>query len=92
MNRLQKGFAVTEMILILIAVGIIAFVAWRIVDANGAVEQAASGVPKSSEVQTPKAAVTPTKSSDLDTLSKQMDNTSVDDSSTTDLDSQSTFQ
>jgi len=88
----QSGFAILEMLLIIVAIGIIAFVAWRIVDANGTVEQAANSVSKSTvatDSSTP--AVNPASTNDLTTLEKQIDGTTIDDNSTAQLDTQSTF-
>lgn len=92
MKNAPKGFAVLELILIIIVLGIIAFVAWRVIDASGAVDQAASSVSQTTVVpNSDKASVTPTSNKDLDTLGKQLDNTSVDDSSSSELDTESTF-
>ncbi len=92
MRSKQSGFAPLEMILIIVIVGIIAFVAWRIVEVNGTVDQAASTIPADTVVpESSSAAITPTNTEDLVTLERQLDSSTIDDSATTDLDTQSVF-
>jgi competence protein ComGC len=86
----QQGFAVVEMVLILVIVGIIAFVAWRVIDAQGAADQANNTV-NATTTKTEPSVTGVNKASDLDTLDKQLDETTVDDTTTSDLETQSTF-
>ena len=89
-RRNQQGFAIIELLLILVIVGIIAFVTWRVIEATGAVKQAQNQVPTSTTVPTATVA-TPQNASDLSTLQQQLNGTAVDDNSATDLDTQTTF-
>lgn len=88
--KAERGFAVVELVLILVIVGIIGFVAWRIIDASGAVDLASSQT-NSSTVPSGASVPAVTKSSDLVTLEKQLDDTKIDDTTTTDLQNQTAF-
>jgi competence protein ComGC len=92
MKRLhnQRGFALVELLLILVIVGIIAFVAWRVIDASGDVENAQNQVPTSTAA--PASGVREaTSSSDLGNLENQLNSTQIDDSTSTDIDTETTF-
>ncbi len=86
----QSGFAVVELVLILVIVGIIGFVAWRVIDASGDADQASS---QTNGTTTPTGTSVPvvTKSSDLTTLQKQLDSTQVEDNTSSDLQNQTAF-
>lgn len=92
MRSQQKGFAVVELVLILVLVGIIGFVAWRVIVATGDAQTAQNAVP-TSEAIVNDATKSPAKnSSDLGKLQDQLNSTSLDDdSSTAQLDQQTTF-
>ncbi|HKX73144.1 MAG TPA: prepilin-type N-terminal cleavage/methylation domain-containing protein [Candidatus Saccharimonadales bacterium] len=92
MKRLQtqRGFALVELLLILVIVGIIAFVAWRVIDASGEVDNAQNMVPTSTAVF-PGGVAEPTSSSDLGNLENQLNNTQIDDSTSTEIDTETTF-
>jgi hypothetical protein len=90
MSDRTKGFAIVELLLVLVIVGIIGFVAWRVIDATSDVDQASSQTNSST---TPVGTSVPAvnKSSDLTALQKQLEDTQVEDSTTTDLKNQSAF-
>jgi hypothetical protein len=88
-NVRQRGFAVVELVLILVIVGIIAFVAWRVIEATGESDSANNQVEDT--VVVPEKAKEVDKSSDLDTVDKQLDDTKVDDDTTTQLEDQTDF-
>jgi hypothetical protein len=87
----NKGFAIVELVLILVIVGIIAFVAWRVIEASGDAQTAQNQVPQSTV--DPEDAATPavTNTSDLTKLENELNNQKLDDSTSTDLDTQTTF-
>jgi competence protein ComGC len=86
----QRGFALVELLLILVIVGIIAFVAWRVIDASGDVENAQNQVPTSTVA--PSGGVREaTSSSDLGNLENQLNTAQIDDSTSTDIDTETTF-
>jgi Tfp pilus assembly protein PilV len=88
----QRGFAVIEVVLIVVILCIIAFVAWRIIEANGDVQNAQNQAAQQSTPANNDATVPePTNASDLDTLQKQLDTAAVDDDTATQLDAQTTF-
>jgi competence protein ComGC len=84
--RNQQGFAVLELLLIIIILGIIAFVAWRVIDANGTVT---TTTPAQSTVSNPVPAAS--SAADLDNLGQQLDNTNLNDTTNSDLTTQATF-
>ncbi len=86
----QQGFAIVELLLILVIVGIVGFVAWRVIDAQGDVDQANSATNGTTTVTQPSVTAV-NKASDLDTLDKQLNDATIDDTTTSDLETQSTF-
>jgi hypothetical protein len=87
----QSGFAIVEVLLIVIVLSIVAFVAWRVIDATGTVEQVqnqAGGTTVPLESNTVPVAK---KASDLDTLEKQLDSAAIDDDTELKLEEQTTF-
>jgi cytoskeletal protein RodZ len=87
----NQGFAIVEVLLIIVIVGLIAFVAWRVIEANGDVDKAQNQVPQTTANAGSTTVPPVTKASDLDTLQTQLNNQQVDDNTTSDLDTQSTF-
>ena len=86
----QSGFAIIEVLLVLVLVGIIGFVAWRVIEANGTVDETKNKTNATAQVETTGVPVV-RKSSDLTKLVKQLDDTKVDDTSATSLKNQSAF-
>lgn len=86
----QRGFALVELLLVLVIVGIIAFVAWRVIEATGDAQTAQN---QAAQTTVPIADSAPVvnKASDLDTLETELNNAKIDDNSTAELDSQTTF-
>lgn len=76
-----KGFAVVELILVLVVVGIIAFVAYRIIQANGDVDTAQNQVPQTTVV--PQTVPAANNASDLGKLEDQLNNEKIDDDTST---------
>lgn len=71
-KNLQKGFAVLELVLVLVIVGVIGLVAWRLVTVSGTgIETTTNTV-----LPTPVSGVNSTK--DLDTVSSQLDATEIE--------------
>lgn len=87
----QRGFALIELILIIAILGIIAFVAWRIIDASGAVDTAQNQVPKTTAGVAAETIPTAENASDLSKLESQLNAAKIDDTSGEELDLQSTF-
>lgn len=86
----QRGFAIIELTFVLIIVGIIAFVAWRVIQASGDVQNAQNQAAQSTA--TPTAQVPAVNNSDdLGRLEEQLNSTQVDDSTSSDIDTQTTF-
>lgn len=90
-SKHQRGFAIVEVLLLILIVGIIAFVAWRVIVANGEVQNAQNQVPQTTTSTTGTNVITPQKASDLTTLQQQLNNTTVDDNTAADLDTQTTY-
>lgn len=85
-----KGFAAVELVLVLVVVGIIAFVAYRVIQANGDVDTAQSQATQPT-VSTEPAVPAANNAADLGTLENQLNNTNVDDDTSTQLDTQTSF-
>lgn len=90
MRKFQQGFAAVEMVLILVIIGIVAFVAWRVIDAQSDVDQVSNST-NGTTTSTQPSVTAVNKASDLDTLDQQLNDATVDDSTTSDLETQSTF-
>lgn len=91
-HQKHRGFAIVEILLLVVIVGIIAFVAWRVIVANGDVQTVQNQVPQSTATTTTGTnVIAPQNASDLGTLQQQLNSTSVDDNTATDLDTQTTF-
>ncbi|HSE60789.1 MAG TPA: prepilin-type N-terminal cleavage/methylation domain-containing protein [Candidatus Saccharimonadales bacterium] len=89
--RKAKGFAVIELVLVLVIVGIVAFVAYRIIQANGDVDTAQNQAPSSTaDPQTPSVPAV-NNTDDLGKLENQLNEQKIDDDTATQLDSQSSF-
>jgi hypothetical protein len=87
----QKGFAIIEVLLIVVILGIIAFVAWRVIEANGDVETAQNQVPLSTPA--PSSDVPAANNvNDLTVLEDQLNKTTVDDNTSAELDTETTFE
>jgi hypothetical protein len=88
-SQLQNGFAIVEMIMIVVVLAIIAFAAWRVIEATGTVDDVANQTNNSS---TPVESIpVVTKASDLDKLKAMLDAVDVDDDTTAQLVEQTTF-
>lgn len=88
MRTRQDGFAIIELGLVLIAVGIVGFVAWRILDAQNTVNT--TQIPQETIVQDSVPAVK--DASDLDMLNQELDKADLDSNSTlTQLEEQTNF-
>jgi cytoskeletal protein RodZ len=87
----NQGFAIVELLLILVIAGVIAFVAWRVIQANGDVDTAQNQVPQTTANTGSTTVPAANNASDLGKLQTQLDNQQVDDSSTSDLETQTTF-
>lgn len=76
MKRTQKGFGVVEAILILVVVGLLAFVGWRLWEAN---QEDFLGTDSTSTSQTTsKEAPEINNASDLDKATKTLKDTDID--------------
>jgi prepilin-type N-terminal cleavage/methylation domain-containing protein len=87
----NQGFAIVELLLVLVVVGVIAFVAWRVIEANGAVDTAQNQVPQTTATAGSTNVPAANSASDLGKLQTQLNNQQVDDTSTSDLESQTAF-
>jgi prepilin-type N-terminal cleavage/methylation domain-containing protein len=87
----NQGFAIVELLLVLVVVGVIAFVAWRVIEANGAVDTAQNQVPQTTATADSTNVPAANSASDLGKLQTQLNNQQVDDTSTSDLESQTAF-
>lgn len=85
----QKGFAALEMIMILIVLGIIAFAAWRVIEATGTVDDVANQTNNSSVSVDSVPAVT--KAADLGKLKTMLDSVKIEDDTVTQLEAQTAF-
>lgn len=88
------GFGVLEIVLIVVIVGLIALVGYRVLMTNQTVSQAAdidTTVAKPHAAAAARTAPQIKTSSDLDTASQTLDNTTIDDSTTNDIDEQLNF-
>lgn len=83
--RKHQGFAIVELLLVLVIVGILGFIAWRVVLFN----EPETTIDQS--VIVPTIVDVPQDSNDLDTLSQEMDAADVEGSTTVDLESESAF-
>ena len=86
-----KGFAIVELILVLVIVGIIAFVAWRVIEANGDVQNAQNQVPAGAATPQEVSAPPVNNVSDLTKLENDLNNQKIDDNTSGDIDAQTTF-
>ena len=87
MRQRQNGFAIIEVLLIIVILCIIAFVAWRVIEAQGDIDSqhpADSTVIDNKDTQVPEAK----NAEDLDSLDKQMDDAGIDDATLNELDKQ----
>lgn len=91
MSRYQKGFAALELVLVLVVVGIIGFVAWRIMGVQETVDTTKIPQDTVSQNDAAQSVPTPASSKDLDTLGTQLDGTDVEGKTLTDLDTESSF-
>ena len=87
----NQGFAIVELVLILVIVGIIAFVAWRVIEANGDVQNAQNQVPQTTTSPQEASAPPVNSASDLTRLEDELNNQKIDDDTSSDLDAQTTF-
>ncbi|MGH7196471.1 MAG: prepilin-type N-terminal cleavage/methylation domain-containing protein [Candidatus Saccharimonadales bacterium] len=85
--RKQSGFAIVELLLIIVILGIIAFVAWRVILATETVDTAQA--PQGTIVGESVPQVT--SANDLADLEKTLDNTNVEGQTITELDTESSF-
>lgn len=85
MRKLHKGFAVVELMLVLVIVGILGFVAWRVVQQS----QPDTTVPESVVIEDSVPAIEESK--DLDTLAAELDATDFEGSTVVDLESETVF-
>lgn len=84
--RRQKGFATLELGLIIIGLILVGFIAWRLVKTG----EPAATVDQSTVVSD-SAVPEVTQTSDLDKLETQLNDTSIEDDTATQLDAESTF-
>ena len=87
MNRRQKGFAAVEItIVVVIVLGIIAFIVWRMLDSNSGTNQPAQQDTATTEE------VAPIKNQeDLSKTEQQLDATAVEDGTDTELETETNF-
>lgn len=85
----QRGFALIEAVLIIGVLCLIAFVAWRVIEATGTVEttQNSQNTTVNAGDSVPKANTT----NDLDELETSLNDATIDDGSEASLDTESTF-
>lgn len=89
MNRAkQNGFAILELVLVLVIVGIVGLVAWRLVTVSGDI--ATNTATTNTVLPTPVSGVNSTK--DLDTVSSELDSADIEGGDyAAQLESQSAF-
>lgn len=85
----QRGFALLEVIMILVAVGIIAFVAMRVIEATGTVDEVAKQNDSSTVATDSIPAVS--ASADLDKLKKLLDAVDVEGNTVSELEAETAF-
>lgn len=85
----QRGFALLEVIMILVAVGIIAFVAMRVIEATGTVDEVANQTDSSTVATDSIPAVS--ASADLDKLKKLLDAVDVEGNTVSELEAETAF-
>jgi hypothetical protein len=87
----QYGFAIVEVLLIVVILSIVAFVAWRVIDATGTVEQVQTQAGSNSTPIQNDTVPAAKNASDLDTLEKQLDGAEIEDDTELKLEEQTTF-
>lgn len=84
----QNGFGAVEIVLLIVIVGLIGFVIWRVMDARNLYESTGeNNMSNPQEVNVPPV----TNKKDLEKVEKQLDKTSIEGSYESDLNSESSF-